>query len=69
MPQLFSHLLFTVWLVQEKLALVEFLLFYGLSTWTATKNDVFWRKCAEFVEVRAKASVKRTGQVGSSMGV
>jgi hypothetical protein len=48
--------------VQEKLALVEFLLFYGFSTWTATKNNVFWKKCAEFVEVRGKSNGKRTGQ-------
>ena len=49
------------WSAQEKLALVEFLLFYGFSMWTNTKNDLFWRKCAEFVGMRAKSSVKRTG--------
>lgn len=50
------------WSVQEKLALVEFLLFFGFSTWTASKNEVFWSKCAEFVEVRGKSTVKRTGK-------
>ncbi len=52
----------TQWSVLEKLALVEFLLFFGFSAWTACKNDVFWNKCSEFVEIRAKSTVKRTGQ-------
>ena len=49
------------WSLQEMMALVEFLLFYGFSTWPATKNDTFWDKCADFVEVRSKSSVQRTG--------
>ncbi len=50
------------WIDEENLALVEFLLLHTPEKWPTTKNALFWSSVSDFVMMRGKGEVKRSGR-------
>ena len=51
------------WSDEESKALLEFLLFHRPSDkWPSTKNQQFWGSAAEFVELRGRGKMRRSGK-------
>lgn len=52
----------STWTDRETIALLEFLLFHRPSDkWPSTKDTQFWKSAAEFVEVKGKGRMRRSG--------